>query len=190
MASQTHLFQYGSNMNKDRLAAQIRRFARVYAPPGVRPEVSFLGAAELRGWRFAVDLYSAGNGCRVSNIVRQEAASVWGALSLVSVGLVRRSDRERSVLDRIEGHRTRTNPENYEPIEIAVQVDETERVAWTYVGLDEARERCASGFADAPVSDDHRRVVLDGAAAVGLPATYIAGLLRTLSGTADELAAS
>lgn len=188
MVSQTHLFQYGSNMSRERLAEQIRKYARVYAPAGVPLEIHLLGAAELRGWRFAVDLYSAGNRCRVSNIVREEGASVWGALYAVPVELVRRSDGERSVLDRIEGHGTKKNPENYEPLEIAVEIDAAERFAWTYVGLDEARERCANGFPNTPVSDEYRQAVLDGAVAVGLPAGYIVDLGRTLSAAADDLA--
>jgi len=188
VASQTHLFQYGSNMSRERLAEQIRRYAPVYAPWGVPLEIRFLGAAELRDWRFAIDLYSAGNECRVSNIVREKMAAVWGALYAVPVELVRRSDGKRSVLDRIEGHRPRENPENYEPREVEVTIDGTVRRAWTYVGLDEARERCASDFADVPVSDTYRHAVLDGASAAGLPAAYIADLERTLSAPADELA--
>jgi hypothetical protein len=188
MVSWTHLFQYGSNMSPDRLADQVQRYARVYAPAGVPLEIRALGPAELPGWRFAVDLYSAGNRCRVSNIVREEGASVWGALYVISVELVRRSDGERSVLDRIEGHRTRKNPENYEPLEVRVLIDEAERVAWTYVGLNEARERCANRFRNTRVSDDYRQAVLDGAVAVGLPAVYIADLRRTLWASANDLA--
>lgn len=181
MVARTHLFQYGSNMSQDRLADQIRRYARVYAPPAVPLEIRLLGKAELRGWRFVADLYSASNACRVSNIVEHEGAVVWGALYEIPLELVRCSDGKRSVLDRIEGHNTNKNPENYEQFEVAVLVDETELVARTYVGLNEARERCARDFANAPVSESYRQAVLDGAASIDLPAGYIVELQRTLS---------
>jgi gamma-glutamylcyclotransferase (GGCT)/AIG2-like uncharacterized protein YtfP len=180
MASQAKLFQYGSNMSSARLQEQVRRFARVYAPPAVPLDVRFLGKAALRGWRFVADLYSAGNECRVCNVIPQEGSTVWGALYELDVELVLRTDGTRSVLDRIEGHRTTSDPENYTPIEVLVVADGSEFAAWTYIGLDEARARCAEGFSDAPVSDNYRSAVLDGAAAVELPPAYVAHLAEAL----------
>jgi len=52
-----------------------------------------------------------------------EGAEVWGLLYEVDRELVRRVDGERSVLDRIEGHRTESGLDYYRPVEVTVLLD-------------------------------------------------------------------
>jgi hypothetical protein len=180
MPELTLLFQYGSNMDRGRLLSQIERFAPQYAPTGLAVELSLLGAASLPGWRFIADLYGAGSSHRVADIVEEETATVWGALYELPVELVSRYDCKRSVLDRIEGHRTVKDPENYRPHNVTVDLRGEAREARTYVGLDEARRRCAAEHPDASVSEDYRDYVLGGATEVGLPQAYVAELAVAL----------
>ncbi len=180
MPELTLLFQYGSNMDRGRLLGQIEKFAPRFAPTGLAVELNLLGAASLPGWRFIADLYGARGNHRVADIVEEETATVWGSLYELPVELVSRYDGKRSVLDRIEGHRTEKDPENYRPRNVTVDLHGEAREAWTYVGLDEARRRCAAEHLDASVSDDYRGYVLGGAAAVGLPQTYVAELTAAL----------
>ena len=63
-----------------------------------------------------LDLYSFGNQGLVSDIVEgAEGGEVWGVVYELDRELVFRSDGGRSVMDRIEGHRTERDPENYKP---------------------------------------------------------------------------
>jgi gamma-glutamylcyclotransferase (GGCT)/AIG2-like uncharacterized protein YtfP len=181
MQELTLLFQYGSNMASDRLLGRVREFAPQFATQRVLIELKPLGAAELRDWRFVADLYSAGGGCRVADIVESPGATVWGALYELPRELVRRSDGERSVLDRIEGHRTERHPENYQPLQVTVDVQGVKHLAWTYVGYSDARRRCDVEHSDATISDEYRGFVLAGAADVGLPSAYVAELVAVLN---------
>ena len=180
MPELTLLFQYGSNLDRGRLLGKIEAYAPRFAPTGLAVELKLLGAASLQGWRFIADLYGARGDHRVANIVEEESATVWGALYELPVELVSRYDGKRSVLDRIEGHRTEKDPENYRPRRITVDLRGEAREAWTYVELDEARRRCAAEHPDTSVSDDYRDSVLGGAAAVGLPLAYVAELTAAL----------
>lgn len=178
------LFQYGSNMSEDRLAAKIREH-QSYAPVGAELDVRLLGCARLKGWRFVLDLYSARQECLVGDIVEgEDGDEVWGALYELDRQLLVRSDGRRSVLDRIEGHRTEMDPENYRPIAVTVELDGDPREAHTYVGGEDARQRCRLDHPDAAPRPDYLRAILDGANAVGLPATYIAALATTIEARA------
>jgi gamma-glutamylcyclotransferase (GGCT)/AIG2-like uncharacterized protein YtfP len=178
--ARTLLLQYGSNMSEERLAAKILQHRR-YAPFGVDLDVRLLGCARLGGWRFVLDLYSARQSCLVGDIVEgQHGDEVWGALYELDRELLVRSDGRRSVLDRIEGHRTEVDPENYRPITVTVELDGEPREAYTYVGDDAARRRCSSDHPDAKPRPDYLRAILDGAEALGLPVTYVRALAATL----------
>ncbi len=106
---------------------------------------------------------------------------VWGTVYRLSRQLVIRSDGDRSVVDRIEGHRTAKNPENYEPVTVTVELDGDSVDAITYVGLEEARRRCHTDHGDAQLRPDYVESVLEGAKASSLPSEYIAFLERTLT---------
>lgn len=109
---------------------------------------------------------------------------MWGALYELDRELLARSDGGRSVLDRIEGHRTEIDPENYRPITVSVELNGALREAHTYVGDDDARRRCRLDHADAKPRTDYLAAVLDGARAVGLPPTYVRALATTLEAQA------
>jgi gamma-glutamylcyclotransferase (GGCT)/AIG2-like uncharacterized protein YtfP len=176
------LFQYGSNMSEQRLTAKIREH-RSYAPVGAELDVRLLGCARLKGWRFVLDLYSARQECLVGDIILgEDGDEVWGALYELDRRLLVRSDGRRSVLDRIEGHRTEMDPENYRPITVAVELDDDRKEAHTYVGREDARERCRSDHPDAKPRPDYLLAILDGANGVGLPSEYMAALATTIEG--------
>ncbi len=104
-----------------------------------------LGPARLPGFRFVFDLYSARQKCLVSDVIEGgESDEVWGVLYELDRELVQRSDSQRSVLDRIEGHQTKSDPENYRPIKVTVLLDGTPVTAVTYVGAEDARRRCVT----------------------------------------------
>jgi hypothetical protein len=178
------LLQYGSNMSAERLRAKVWEF-RSYAPPDASLEVELLGAARLPGWQFVVDLYSAQQQCLVGDIIEGgDGDEVWGALYELDRELVFRSDGARSLLDRIEGHRTEVNPENYRPRRISVELNGELNEAWTYTGHDKARRRCSSQPAGASPRPDYVQAILDGARSVGLPPEYIGALTRAIDASA------
>lgn len=178
-ADRALLFQYGSNMSEQRLRDKIREHRR-YAPAGADLDVRLLGCARLKGWEFVLDLYSAQQGCLVGDIVEgEDDGEVRGALYELDRQLLVRSDGRRSVLDRIEGHRTERDPENYRPITVTVELAGDLREAHTYVGDDDARRRCSSDHPDAKPRPDYLRAILDGANAVGLPTGYVRALAIT-----------
>jgi hypothetical protein len=179
-ADRALLFQYGSNMSEQRLTAKIRTH-QSYAPVGADLDVRLLGCARLKGWRFVLDLYSARQSCLVGDIIEgEDDDEVWGALYELDRQLLVRSDGRRSVLDRIEGHRTEMDPENYRPITVTVELDGDPREAHTYVGGEGARLRCRLEHPDAKPRPDYLGAILNGAQAVGLPASYVRALARTI----------
>ena len=180
LSGQVLLFQYGSNMSEQRLGAKIREHS-TYAPPSAQLDLQLLGAACLRHWQFALDLYSAKQECLVADIVEgEDDDEVWGALYRLDRELVVRSDRSRSVLDRIEGHRTEVDPENYHPITVTVWLNGEPRDAHTYVGGEDARRRCSVEHPEALPHPDYSRAILKGARSVGLPSDYIQALIAEI----------
>jgi len=159
-------------MSQERLASNVGKYAQRYAPVRAPRDVTLIGRGRLRGWRFTLDLYSARQGCRVANIVRADDDEVWGAVYALDSELVHRSDGQRSVLDRIEGHRTERDPPNYEPAIMTVEVSGVPRRAHTYVGRSDARQRCAAQHANAPIAEDYGHAILQGARELELPASY------------------
>jgi hypothetical protein len=174
------LFQYGSNMSMKRLRAKLAEFKR-YAPPDASLEVELLGPARLPGWQFVLDLYSAQQECLVGDVIEgEDSDEVWGALYALDRELIFRSDGARSLLDRIEGHRTEINPENYRPRRISVELNKELREAWTYIGHQEARQRCESLRDDARPRHDYINAILNGARSVPLPPEYVRVLTRVI----------
>jgi cation transport regulator ChaC len=178
----TLLFQYGSNMAETVLRSKIERHVAEFAPAGTPAHLRLLGLARLDGWRFTLGLFGAQGGHRVADIVESsDGGGVWGALYKLPVELVRRSDGERSVLDRIEGHRTSQDPENYVPLRVAVHLGDAQAEAWTYVGRHDARERCARDHGDAHVSEMYADSIISGARALAVPASYLEELQEILA---------
>ena len=179
-SGQILLFQYGSNMSEQRLGSKMREHS-TYAPPGAQLDLQLLGAACLLHWQFALDLYSARQECLVADIVEgEDDDEVWGALYRLDRDLVIPSDRSRSVLDRIEGHRTEVDPENYHPITVTVSLNGKPRDACTYVGGEDARRRCSVDHPEALPRADYWRAILEGARSVGLPSDYIQALIAEI----------
>jgi hypothetical protein len=164
------------------LRSKIEKFVVQFAPVGTPVYVKLLGPARLFGWRFSLDLFSAGLAHRVADIIPAgDGSEVWGALYELPVELVKRSDGGRSVLDRIEGHRTSSDPENYEPMRLTVDVAGRPSDAWTYVGREDARARCLRDHSDARVSATYCKAIIDGASALVVPPAYLEELKATLA---------
>jgi cation transport regulator ChaC len=191
------LFQYGSNMDQDWFSRQRKKY-EAHAPAGASLEARLLGRARLDGWRFHTNLWSAGRArrkrsepslsdresCRVANIMREDGAVGWGALYEISSALVTRCDGERSVLDRIEGHRTTSDPENYAKICVTVDLDGESRTAWTYIGLNDAIKRCETEHPGSTCDTDYGATVIRGAGSIGVPEDYLEDLRRALGAAA------
>lgn len=178
MITRTHVFQYGSNMSRDRLEAAMKRNGK-HVPPGLDVEVDVIGRARLGGWRLVLNLHSSRQDSRVCNIVRGDVDDeVWGVLYQLPRELVVRSDDKRSVMDRIEGHRTEQDPANYEPVSVMVSLDDDEVEATTYVGRSDAQVRCATEHADAVVAASYAEAVIHGAREARLPPRYVSSVER------------
>lgn len=179
------LFQYGSNMSHERLQSKVNEHNHNFAPQGAREQVRFLGPGRMPGWRFTLDLFSSGQECLVADIIPASAQDhVWGVVYKLDRELVDRTDGRRSVLDRIEGHRPSSNPENYRPCLVRVELGGAVVSAITYVGTEDARRRCRAEHHDARVDPQYAKAVLDGAARADLPPDYQAFLRRELAALA------
>ena len=176
------LFQYGSNMSSGRLQSKVNKYRHNFAPTGTREQIRCLGRGRLSGWRFTLDLYSVGQNCLVADIITGSAEDqVWGVVYRLDRELVDRIDGQRSVLARIEGHRPTSNPENYRPNIVRLELGGTVVSAITYVGIEDARRRCREEHHDARVDSQYAAAVLDGAANADLPSDYQAFLRRELA---------
>src|SRR5258706_14355730 len=82
------VFQYGSNMNPDRLNNAER----------LRGEAKNPGIAHLDGWGIRFDLFSTGNRCAVTDMVESSQEFVLGILYDMPARLIPR-------IDEIEGVR-------------------------------------------------------------------------------------
>jgi len=151
------LFQYGSNMSSERLQSKVNEHRLKFAPRGTRKQIRCLGRGRLSGWRFTLD--------------RE---------------LVDRTDGQRSVLDRIEGHRPTSNPENYRPRIVRLELGGARVSAITYVGTEDARRRCREEHHGVRVDSQYAAAVLDGAAHADLPSDYQALLRRELAAVAQS----
>lgn len=181
-------------MARERFIQRIEEEYDRHAPRGTPVLVTLLGAARVDGWRLGANLWSAtlerkkqrdpsiGNdrACRVANIVREDGAEVWGALYEIAAALVTRCDGERSVVDRLEGHRTTRDPENYAKICVTVDLDSEPRTAWTYVGLREAIDRCERDHPGTACDPDYADTVIAGAKSIGVPGEYLKVIRKAL----------
>ena len=181
------LFQYGSNMSSERLQSKVNEHRLKFAPRGTRKQIRCLGRGRLFGWRFTLDLYSAGQDCLVADIIAGSAEDqVWGVVYKLDRELVDRTDGQRSVFDRIEGHRPTSNPENYRPRIVRLELGGARVSAITYVGTEDARRRCREEHHGVRVDSQYAAAVLDGAAHADLPSDYQALLRRELAAVAQS----
>jgi hypothetical protein len=174
------LFQYGSNMHHGHFIERIEKHYDKHAPPGTPIEVKCLGPAMLDGWRLQANLWGTDRECRVVNIVK-ESGEVWGALYELAADLVTRSDGERSLVDRLEGHRTTVAPENYAKICVTVDLRGEPRTAWTYIGLREAINRCEREHPGTTCDPSYADAVIAGAESIEVPDSYLAVLREAVS---------
>jgi hypothetical protein len=172
-----YLFQYGSNMDQNRLEERISdpRMAR-YLPADLPPRVELRGAACLVGWRFDM-LGHNGDDQRVCDIVKVgDTTVVWGALWDLDPFLVVRPDGQRSFFDRIEGYRReKSKPDTYIPLHIEVLFEGQPCHARTYVCSPEARP-CSADDCTHVADRKYTKYVRRGAASLCLPEDYQACL--------------
>ena len=164
----TMLFQYGSNMDPDRLNSADR----------LNGTAEVVGVARLPGWGVRFDLYSEGNRCAVTDIVPSAREHVDGVLYRVPYRSVVAPRGERSPMDKIEGAK-RGKESNYKRRKIWVWRNGKKIEARTYVGTVAGRMRFLTrSVRDRRVSGDYFGYVLSGARRFELPARYIAHLRR------------
>jgi AIG2 family protein len=162
------LFQYGSNMDPDRLNSVDR----------LGGNAQVVGVARLKGWGVRFDLYSEINRCAVTDIVASAREYVEGVLYRVPYRFVVSPRGQRSRMDEIEGAR-RGKKGNYKRQQVLVWRGRRRIRARTYVGTVLGRRRFLSRpDEDRRVSRAYFKHVLIGARRLGLPATYIAYLRR------------
>jgi AIG2 family protein len=125
------VFQYGSNMNQDRLNSPERLNKKAKKPR----------VARLDGWGIRFDLYSKLNGCGVTDIGKAASEYVLGVLYDVPVCLVVPVAGGRSRMDKFEGA-VPDGTGNYERIRVTVQEKNGHKIsAITYAGTDTGRGR-------------------------------------------------
>jgi hypothetical protein len=148
------LFQYGSNMDPDRLnsAGRLGGDARI------------VGVGRLRGWGIRFDLYSENNQSGVTDIVPSAREHVEGILYEVPYRLVVSPRAERSRMDEIEGAGL-GEKSNYKRQKISVWRNRRKVEALTYVGTTTGRKRFLSRAPeDHLVSEAYFGHILTGAA--------------------------
>ena len=124
------LFQYGSNMNPNRLNSTDR----------LDGAAQVVGAARLNGWGVRFDLYSESNGCGVTDIIPSTREHVEGILYRVPYRLVVAPRGRRSRMDEIEGAGL-GKESNYKRLKLSVWRDGNKIKARTYVGTVLGRKR-------------------------------------------------
>jgi len=160
------LFQYGSNMNPDRLNSSKRLDGAAEA----------VGVARLTGWGIRFDLYSRDNRCGVTNIIPSAREHVDGVLYRVPYRLVVAPRGQRSRMDEIEGARL-GKKSNYKQRKVLVLRDGKKIEARTYVGTVAGRSRfLRRSGEDRGVSGDYFGHVLTGAKEFNFSRRYIAYL--------------
>lgn len=161
-ADYVKLFQYGSNMDPDRL----NDHERLNRAAVVR------GVARLDGWGVRFDLYSINNRCGVTDIIQSAQEYVLGILYEVPTGLVIAAHQQRSRMDEIEGARPDGNG-NYKRITITVDFQGSKIDAITYVGTHRGKERFAARTQqEQRVSVEYFAHLENGAAKFDFPDNY------------------
>jgi hypothetical protein len=162
------LFQYGSNMDPNRLNSADR----------LDGAAEVIGLASLKGWGVRFDLYGERAQGGVTNIVPSAREHVDGVLYRVPYRLLVASRGQRSRMDEIEGAKL-GKKSNYKQRKVIVLRDGQKIEARTYVGTVAGRNRfLGRSGEDRRVSDDYFGHVLTGARRFKLPATYISYLRR------------
>lgn len=162
------LFQYGSNMDPDRLNSAARLDGAAEA----------IGVSRLKGWGIRFDLYGKLAQGGVTDIVQKKTEHVQGVLYKVPYRSVVSPRGERSRMDEIEGARL-GKESNYKRQKISVLRGRKKIEAWTYVGTVAGRKRfLRRSTEDRRVSDTYFAHILSGARRFRLPASYVAYLRR------------
>jgi hypothetical protein len=126
------VFQYGSNMNVERLNG----------PERLDGKARVVGVARLDGHGIRFDLYSKCNGCAVTDIASGVNEHVLGVLFEVPIRLVIAPAGRRSKMDEFEGALPNGRG-NYRRIHVNVTLSKRRMNAVTYVGTDAGRRRFA-----------------------------------------------
>ncbi len=162
------LFQYGSNMDPDRLNSADRLNGAAHE----------IGAARLKGWGVRFDLYGERAQGGVTDIVRSAKEHVEGVLYKVPCRLVVAPRGERSAMDLIEGAGL-GKESNYKPLKLSVWRGGKKIEARTYVGTVLGRKRfLRRSVQDRRVSKNYFGYILNGAKRFRFPASYIAYLRK------------
>ena len=162
------LFQYGSNMDPERLNGPKRLNGAAHAPVVVR----------IGGWGVRFDLHSVDNECGVTDIVPKRAEHVVGVLYEVPYRLVVAPRGQRSKMDEIEGAGL-GKKSNYKRIKILVRRKRAAIKALTYVGTATGRKRFfQKPPAERRVSRKYFNHLLAGARKFKFPPGYVAYLRR------------
>jgi hypothetical protein len=162
------LFQYGSNMEPERLNS----------PDRLAGVAQVIGVACLDHWGIRFDLYSVNNDCGVTDIVPTAREHVLGVLYEVPYRSVVALRGERSRMDIIEGAR-RGRLGNYKRQKILVRSNGEKVEARTYVGTALGRKRfLRESSENRRVSEAYFEHLLDGARRFELPQCYVSYLRR------------
>ncbi|OFW31982.1 MAG: hypothetical protein A3J28_16185 [Acidobacteria bacterium RIFCSPLOWO2_12_FULL_60_22] len=127
------LFQYGSNMDPNRLNA----------PDRLRGQAKREGTARLDGWGIRFDLFSKPNGSAVTDIVKSQSEHVLGVVYQVPARLICAPPHVRSRMDCIEGAKL-DGTGNYEKQRMSVLLNNRPCLVYTYIGTEPGRRRFRS----------------------------------------------
>jgi hypothetical protein len=162
------LFQYGSNMEPERLNSSDRL-------AGVAQAIGF---ARLDHWGIRFDVYSVKNNCGVTDIVPTAQENVLGVLYEVPYRAVVAPRGQRSRMDEIEGARL-GRLSNYKRQKILVRRNGGNVEAQTYVGTTLGRRRfLRRSSEDRQVSEAYFEHLVAGARRFKLPKSYVTYLRR------------
>lgn len=162
------VFQYGSNMDAERLNC----------PERLNGKAHVVGVARLEGYGIRFDLYSQRNECGVTDILRAANEHVLGVLYEVPIRLVIAPAGKRSKMDEFEGARP-DGTGNYQRVRLSVAVGKRTLRAVTYVGTEAGKRRFARSTAEEQkVSEEYFGHVRLGAQTFEFPQEYRAYLER------------
>ncbi len=165
------LFQYGSNMDPNRLNCADR----------LDGAAEVIGVARLKSWGVRFGLYSETNQCGVTDIVPSRREHVDGVLYRVPYRKVIAPRGQQSEMDKVEGAGLGERS-NYKRQKILVWKDGKKIEARTYIGTVAGRRRfLRRPIRDRRVSKAYFGYLLAGARRFKLPATYVAYLRKQAS---------
>ena len=158
------VFQYGSNMNPERLNRPDRLNKKAKKPR----------VGRLDGWGIRFDLYSKCNECGVTDIGKAANEYVLGVLYDIPVRLVVPEAGGRSTMDRFEGAMP-DGTGNYERIRVTVHQKNGHKIsAITYAGTNAGKGRFGAKSAEEQqVSEDYFGHIETGAKKFKFPPDYM-----------------